>query len=264
MMKKPLGLFILPIFLFVGNLELSGQNQYNDSKTISQKIETLSKQYPSICSYKSIIKTAGGKDIIVLSIGTGDKDKKPAIALLGGIDGSYLAGRELTLGIAENLLKESATPEIKELLNSITFYVIPDLSPDASEQFFSKIKYERSANTRSTDEDRDFSFDEDPYEDLNNDGFITVIRVTDPLGTFVESEEDKRILVPADLSKGELGSYRVITEGIDNDKDDNFNEDGPGGVMPNKNFTFNYEEFGLNSGIHAVSEPETKAVADFL
>lgn len=264
MMKKPVGFLILPILLYVGILKLSGQNQYSDSKTILQKIEALSKQYPSICSYKSLIKTAGGKEIPVLSIGIGDKDKKPAIALLGGIDGSYLAGRELALGIAENLLKESANPEIKKLLNSITFYVLPDLSPDASEQFFAKIKYERSANTRSTDEDRDFSFDEDPYEDLNNDGFITLIRVSDPSGTFIESDEDKRVLVPADLSKGEMGTYRMFTEGFDNDKDDSFNEDGPGGVNFNKNFTFNYEEFGLNAGLHAVSEPETKAVADFL
>jgi hypothetical protein len=203
MMKKPLRLFILPICLFVSLLKLSGQNQYSDSKTILQKIETLSKQYPSLCSKKSLTKTAGGKEIIVLSIGTGDRDTKPAIAILGGIDGSHLLGRELSVGFAENLLKESAKPEISKLLNSLTFYVFPDLSPDASEQFFSAVKYERSSNTRSTDADRDFSFDEDPYEDLNNDGFITLIRVSDPLGTFIESEDDKRVLVAADLSKGE-------------------------------------------------------------
>jgi hypothetical protein len=264
MMKRPLRFFILPICLLVSILNLSGQNKYSDSKTILQKIESLGKQYPSLCSKKSLVKTAGGKEIIVLSIGTGDKDNKPAIAIMGGIDGSYLLGRELAVGFAENLLKESATPEISKLLNSVTFYVFPDISPDASDQFFSAVKYERSSNTRSTDEDKDFSFDEDPYEDLNNDGFITLIRVSDPLGTFIESEDDKRVLVAADLSKGEFGSYRMFTEGIDNDKDDSLNEDGPGGVNINRNFTFNYEEFGLNSGLHAVSEPETKAVADFL
>ncbi|MFA5820286.1 MAG: hypothetical protein WC854_13545, partial [Bacteroidales bacterium] len=43
-----------------------------------------------------------------------------------------------------------------------------------------------------------------------------------------------------------------------------FNEDGAGGVNFNRNFTFNYEEFGLNAGMYPMSEPETKAVADFL
>ena len=47
-------------------------------------------------------------------------------------------------------------------------------------------------------------------------------------------------------------------------KMDSFNEDGPGGVDFNRNFTFNYESFGPGAGMHPVSEPETKAVADFL
>ena len=117
---------------------------------------------------------------------------------------------------------------------------------------------------RSTDDDKDFVFDEDPYEDLNKDGFITLIRIKDPSGKYVESDEDKRIMVEADLSKGQTGSYLLFTEGIDNDKDEKFNEDGEGGVNFNRNFTFNYEEFGLNAGFYPVSEPETKAVADFL
>ena len=200
----------------------------------------------------------------MLSIGTGDKDKKPGVAVLGGIEGNYILGKELALGFAANLLKESSSPEIKNLLNSLTFYVFPDVSPDATEQFFAKLKYERTVNARATDDDRDFLTDEDPYEDLNNDGFITLIRITDPTGTYIESEEDKRVLVPADLSKGQFGVYRIYSEGIDNDKDGNFNEDGAGGVNFNRNFSFNYEEFGLNAGLHAMSEVETKAVADFL
>jgi hypothetical protein len=56
----------------------------------------------------------------------------------------------------------------------------------------------------------------------------------------------------------------LYTEGIDNDKDNRFNEDGPGGVNFNRNFTFNYEFFGQAAGMYPVSEPESKAVADFL
>ena len=216
---------------------------------MSQKIESLSKEYPSVCSVKSLVKTAGGKDIWVLTIGTGDKDNKPGIAVFGGVEGNYLLGKELALGFAASLLKESASAEIKELLDKITFYVFPDVSPDATEQFFSDLKYERTVNARSTDDDRDFVFDEDPYEDLNNDGFITLIRIKDPSGKFIESDEDKRIMVQADLSKGQSGNYLVYSEGIDNDKDGSFNEDGPGGVNFNRNFTYNYEEFGLECRI---------------
>jgi hypothetical protein len=264
MMRIPLRILVLPIAICIGCLQLSAQNQYSNFRKISQKIDELSREYPAICSVKPLVKTAGGKDIFVISIGTGDKDQKPGIAVLGGIEGTYIAGREIALGFAEKLLKESGNPEIKNLLNSLTFYIFPDVSPDASEQYFSNLKFERVTNARSTDDDKDFLFDEDPYEDLNNDGVITLMRVSDPSGTYVASDEDKRIMIPADLAKGQLGAFLLYTEGIDNDKDDNFNEDGPGGVNFNKNFTFNYEEFGLNAGLHAVSEVETKAVADFL
>ena len=111
---------------------------------------------------------------------------------------------------------------------------------------------------------RDFVFDEDGYEDLNKDGLITLIRVKDPAGKFIKSNEDERIMVEADISKGQSGNYLVYSEGIDNDKDGSFNEDGPGGVDFNRNFTFNYESFGPEAGMYPVSEPETKAVADFL
>lgn len=264
MMKFSIKIIVLTLMMQFIFTEMPGQNQYNDFKTMSQKVNKLATDYPSVCSVKSLVKTAGGKDIWVITIGSGDKENKPGIAILGGVEGNYLIGQELALGFAQNLLKESASQEVKNLLNGLTFYVLPDVSPDATEQYFSKPKYERTINARTTDDDKDFLTDEDPNEDLNNDGVITLIRVSDPAGTMIESEDDKRILVPADLSKGQLGKYLVYSEGIDNDKDGSFNEDGAGGVNFNRNFTFNYEEFGTNAGLHAVSEPETKAVADFL
>jgi hypothetical protein len=263
-MKGSSKIMILVLISVLSCPLLSGQYHFSDFKELSQKITGLSTRYPDICSVKSIVKTDGGKDIWVISIGAGDKDSKPGIAILGGIEGSYILGTELAYGFAENLLNASTSPEVKSLLEDISFYVFPDVSPDGTEQYFSSPGYERNINTRSTDDDRDFANDEDPYEDLNNDGLITFIRVTDPAGTMIESEDDERVLVPADLSKGLKGRYKVYSEGIDNDKDGEFNEDGPGGVDFNKNFTYDYEEFGKNAGLNAVSEPETKAVADFL
>jgi hypothetical protein len=240
------------------------QNQYTCYKSMIQKIDALTKDYPALCSARSLAKSAGNYEIMVMTIGTGDSDNKPGIAILGGIEGSYILGKELALGFASSLLKESSTADIKALLDNLTFYVFPDVSPDATEQWFRELKYERNINAHSTDDDRDFSIDEDPYEDLDNNGFITLIRISDPAGTYTESTDDNRIMVQADLSKGQTGSFLVYSEGIDNDKDGLFNEDGPGGVNFNRNLTYNYEEFGANAGLHPVSEPESKAVLDFL
>ncbi len=263
-MKISFKILIIAILYCSGQSALFSQQNYTDYKSMVQKADALTKEYPSVCSVRTLVKTQGGKDIIVMTIGKGDKDNKPAVAVVGGIDGSYILGKELALGFAAELLKESSAEEIAGLLDKITFYVFPDVSPDATEQFFSQLKYERSVNARQTDDDRDFSSDEDPFEDLNNDGLITLIRVADPAGNYTESIEDNRVMVPADLSKGETGRYLVYSEGTDNDKDGSFNEDGPGGVSFNRNLSYNYEEFGMNSGLHPVSEPETKAVLDFL
>jgi hypothetical protein len=264
-MKKPFNrLIILIILLPALNLQLQAQQKYTDYKSMLKKIEHLSKDHQQLCSSRLLVRTEGGREIWVLSVGTGNKDNKPAVAVFGGVDGRYILGRELSLGFAEYLLGESSSAEIKDLLEKITFYIFPDVNPDASQQFFADLKYERTGNARSTDDDRDFISDEDGFEDLNKDGLITLIRVKDPAGKYIKNEEDERVMTEADISKGQSGNYTVYSEGIDNDKDGLFNEDGPGGVDFNRNFSFNYESFGLKSGMYPVSEPETRAVADFL
>ncbi|HUX96749.1 MAG TPA: M14 family metallopeptidase [Bacteroidales bacterium] len=263
-MKIPAIRIILPLLAIFCTVDIQSQVQYMGHIAHLKRAEALAKEYPSLCSVRTLVKTGGNKDILVLTIGTGEKDMKPGIAIIGGTEGNYIAGREISLGFAENLLKDSKDSEVKKLLESITFYIFPDISPDASDQYFAALKYERVTNSRQTDNDRDFESDEDTYEDLNGDGYITLIRVSDPAGNYLESVDDKKIMVPADLSRGEKGSYFVFSEGIDNDQDGKYNEDDKGGVNANRNFTYNYEEYGLNSGYHAMSEPETKAVADFL
>ncbi len=264
-MKERLNRLIIVIIIFMASqLHLGAQKKYTDYKSMLKKIEQLSKDNQQLCSSRLLVKTAGGREIRVLSIGTGNKESKPAVAVFGGVDGRYILGRELSLGFAESLLRESSSPEIKELLDKITFYVFPDVNPDASEQFFADLKYERTGNASSTDDDRDFVSDEDGFEDLNKDGLITLIRVKDPAGRYLKSEEDERIMTEADVSKGQSGNYIIYSEGVDNDKDGFFNEDGAGGVNFNRNFSFNYESFGLQAGMYPVSEPETRAVADFL
>ena len=264
-MKRILNILIIIIITLTSfQFRVKAQNQYHDYRSLTKQILALQEKYPEICSVRSLVKTAGGKEIWVVSIGTGNKDSKPAIAVFGGVEGSHILGRELSLGFAATLLEKASAAEIKTLLDKLTFYVFPDVSPDATEQFFSELKYERIGNAGSTDDDKDFQFDEDGFEDLNKDGLITLIRVEDPSGKFIKSDENECVMVAADISKGQSGNYLVYSEGIDNDKDGSLNEDGPGGVDFNRNFTFNYESFGPQAGMYPVSEPETKAVADFL
>jgi hypothetical protein len=90
------------------------------------------------------------------------------------------------------------------------------------------------------------------------------MRVADPEGDHMLDPSDPRLLLKADKTKGERGVWKLLPEGTDNDKDERWNEDGPGGVNFNRNFPFHYEFFGDVSGPHQVSEIETRALADFL
>lgn len=263
-MKKKSLLSAVGILLFSAFFPAPSVAQYHSNSELTSRIRELGTKYPQLCTVRSLGKTSAGNDIWLISIGTGNRDSKPAMAVVSGVDGKHIPGRELALGFATRILQNSTKNQIRDLLEKMTFYVIPDASPEASSQFSSPIRYERSVNSRPTDDDRDFQTDEDPCEDLNGDGLITLIRIKDPAGKYLISSEDERIMAEADLSKGETGSYHVFTEGTDNDKDGKFNEDGAGGVSFNRNFTYNYEEFGAGTGLYPVSEPETKAVADFL
>lgn len=91
-----------------------------------------------------------------------------------------------------------------------------------------------------------------------------MFRVEDVTGKYVKLKEDERIMVKANSKEGELGAYKVFSEGIDNDKDGKYNEDGKGGIHFNKNLSYNFPYFKPGAGEHAVSENEHRALLDFL
>jgi hypothetical protein len=253
---------LLIALLFV--IKPAFSQDYSNQAQLAQRLKNLEATNSSLVKLQSLTKTVGGKDIWLLEIGAGERAAHPAVAVVGGVEGSHLLSQELALGFAEKLLANASKDSIKSLLNTTTFYVLPNVSPDASEQYFAKVKYERSANANPTDDDRDGKLNEDPFEDLNNDGVITMVRVEDLTGKWIAHPADPRIMIQANVEKGEQGKYLLYTEGTDNDKDTKFNEDAEGGVHFNKSLTFDPPYFTAGAGEHPVSELENRAVLDYL
>jgi hypothetical protein len=243
---------------------MQAQSDYSNSQQQSARISALAKSNPQIASVRSIAKTAGGKDIWMITIGTGKTESKPAIAIVGGVQGNHLLGTELAIAFAEQIIQAAGSDSIRTLLANTTYYVFPNMSPDAMEQYFGKLKYERLGNATSTDDDRDGKSGEDDYDDLDGNGKINWLRIESPLGTYIPHPDDARVLIKADLNKGEKGKYLLIAEGVDNDKDGQFNEDGEGGVAINKNLSFKHPSFTKGAGEFAVSEIESRALLDIL
>lgn len=240
------------------------QNDYRSYSEITNSMKALNNAHKNITNLQSVAKTKGGKDVWLLTIGSGDVKNHPGIAVIGGAKASHILGSELTLKFAEQLLSTANTDETKALLASTTFYVFPQINPDAATQYFANLKYERDGNMTSTDADRDGMYDEDGFDDLDGNNHITMMRVEDKTGNWTPHKDDPRIMVKANADKGEKGSYKMFTEGRDNDRDGKFNEDGEGGVNINQNFSFDFPYFKSGSSENPVSENETRGVLDFL
>jgi len=212
----------------------------------------------------SLGQTIGQRDVWLLKVASDPQATRPAILVVGNVHASHVLGRELALRMAERLVQTGDSPAIEQLLANYTVYFIPCPSPDATEKNFLWPARERMGNMTPTDDDRDFTLGEDPPQDLNGDGWVTMLRITEPFGTHRTHPADPRVLIPIDPKKNEVGAYRLEIESRDTDGDKALGEDAADGVEFNRNFTFNYSYFGRGSGPHQVSEIETRAVADFM
>lgn len=243
------------LLILVQSLAFS-QEDYPDLNQISKRLKALDKN--SNVEHSILTKTEGGKDIHVLKIGTGDANNKTAIAVVGGVEGYHLLSVELALQFAERIAAD------EEALENTSYYVFPNMSPEAYAQYHNDLKYERRGNAANLDHDRDGRLNEDPYEDLNKDGFITQFRVESPLGNYVAHPQDSRVLIKVDTTSSNSTRYQLYSEGIDNDNDGKFNEDLKEGVAFNKSFTYNFPAFEPLAGDYAVSQKESRALLDYL
>jgi hypothetical protein len=112
--------------------------------------------------------------------------------------------------------------------------------------------------------DADEATNEDGFDDLNGDGFITQMRAKDPEGRMISSKADPRIMVAADASKGERGEYKMYFEGIDNDGDGQYNEDGEGGINVGIGFPHLFPRNKKEAGLWPGQTPEVYNLMKFI
>ncbi|MCA9244151.1 MAG: hypothetical protein KDA32_09365 [Phycisphaerales bacterium] len=217
-----------------------------------------------------LAKTAGGREAPLLQVATpGDTpiEARRAILLVGGIDSDCPATAETALDVITELVSQAhaeADGPAARLLHDYVIYVVPRLNPDGIERFFEKPQQSSRLNGRAVDDDRDGLVNEDGPDDLDGDGVISVMRVAEPGGEWMIDPEHPNLMRRADASKGEVGVYRILLEGRDDDNDGHMNEDGAGGVDPDRNWPHFYESGEIGVGAHQVSEPETLALARFV
>jgi hypothetical protein len=230
-------------------------------------LQSVIESFPTLAKLHNIGKSYLGKDLLVLEITNQDKGKgleKPGYWFDGNLHASEVMGTEVCLKTIHTLLTQyGKDPGITSLIDTRTVYIMPKLNPDGSDHYLTKPDGMRSS-VRPHDSDRDGLLDEDPPEDLDGDSNITQMKVKDETGPWKTSPDDPRLMVRR--KEEEKGEWRVYSEGIDNDKDGQYNEDGVGGLDINRNWPSRWQQEYLQRGAgpYPLSEPETRAVAEFL
>ena len=265
---KPFWFLLMNIALIMTGLNIAPAAEYYDNKSLGGHIMSLAEQNADLVRVQRLALSEGKLRVWAIEIGKGpeqERKSRPAMLVAAGIEGNDLIGCSVAISWIEHLIEQYENDtEIAKLLETTTIYVVPRVNPDAAEHFFAVPKFETPWNDKPVDNDHDGLIDEDGPEDLNGDGLITWMRIEDPEGQYILDSEDDRLLFKADHLKGEAGTWRYLSEGIDNDHDELWNEDGPGGVNFNRNFPYDFKFFAPDAGIHQVSETETRALADFI
>lgn len=241
---------------------------YHNYSALTNSLNKLITKNKKITKLLSIGQTIKKRNIWALQI-SGIKGKSPqekqALLICGNLEGDHVVGSEVALGIAEYLINNyGKDSEVTNILDKRTFYIIPRLNPDGAELFFSKILQEHSGNLNPRDDDYDWQIDEDPPDDLNGDGFITMMRIKDKEGGWIIDQKDNRLMHKKDSDSPVDSLYQIYPEGIDNDGDELYNEDGAGGFNINRNFPHNFGNKIKGFKVYPASENETRALIDFM
>ncbi|HYN20787.1 MAG TPA: M14 family zinc carboxypeptidase [Thermoanaerobaculia bacterium] len=240
---------------------------YHTFAEVESQLQAWAKGRQMEVELLTIGKSAGGRPLYAVRIaGPGglDADVRPAVFVGANLVGYHNAGSEAALDLIETLLAAPAGSPAAKLLAAYSFYVAPALNPDAHDAIFDTPRGRRGGNAQKVDHDLDGLEGEDPSEDLNGDGVITLLRIPDPAGGWLVDATDPRILVKADSMEQRPGAFRVVSEGRDDDGDGEHNEDGADGVWPDKNFPHAFPYSTPEAGPWSSYSPESKALMDFL
>jgi murein tripeptide amidase MpaA len=234
-------------------------------------LHAFARESPHLVAIESIGRSHEGRDIWVLTVtnsATGAAIDKPAFWVDGNIHATEVAASAANLYFVHTLVTGYGNDaEITRALDTRAFYVCPRINPDGAEwALAAKPKWIRSST-------RPYPFDEEELdglvvEDIDGDGCIRQMRIPDPNGLWKAHPDEPRLMVRRDPTETGGTYYRVIPEGrIDNY--DGFTlrmKKAPQGLDLNRNFPASWrQEFEqLGAGPYPTSEPEVRAVVDFI
>ncbi|MFC2185778.1 M14 family metallopeptidase [Fulvivirgaceae bacterium LMO-SS25] len=247
---------------------------YHTADVMYHWYKVWAEKYPEIIDLYQVGTSFEGRPILQMTLTnkkTGKDTDKPAAYFEGGRHSGEITSSESILWLTQHLLEGyGKDKDITALIDTKAIYLRPQNNPDGSNLYLHTAQRNRST-VKPHDNDRDGLFDEDDEEDLDGDGIIYEIRVKAK-----EGETGTHIIDPRDpkgrlMKRSDKGDYFVYSEGIDNDGDGRFNEDGIGGLDLHRNYPENWRpDIGEDAtgrgytqngaGAFPMSEPESRSI----
>ena len=245
-------------------------NRWHDYDELKVDLLRLEDAFPQLLEYQSIGTTAGGRDMMLMTINnpeTGPVKSKAAMFIDANMHGNEIQGGEVCLYTIWYLMENYGRIEaVTRLVDERVFFIMPTVNPDGRDFFMDGTGQGGRTGHVPVDDDNDGLFDEDGPEDLNGSGAVEQIRKYVPgQGTHRISHRDPRIMEP--VPAGERGDYVLLgNEGMDNDGDGMVNEDGPGGYDQNRNWGAGWQPSYVQGGAmdYPFQLPASRAEADFM
>ncbi len=262
---------MIALIALVGTPILGVQGQSTDVLgSLDARVSALSGR-PGV-SASTLVSSRGGRVVRLLTLalpGEAPVEQRPGLLLVAGMDGRHRVGISTAVGVAERLAREQP-----EWLARAVVYVVPCVNPDGVEAARATPRRDFGRSPMPADADRDQRIDEDPAEDLNGDGVITMMRVKSPgpltglRPTHMPDPDEPRLMRAPDPNKGERATHVLLIEGTDNDGDGEFNEDGAGGsagggVDFDMQFPAHWPEFKDGAGQIPLEEPAARALVEW-
>jgi hypothetical protein len=241
--------------------EILKLDQYHTLQELNAAIIAINRANPDLTTIHRIGRSPGGRELLVLEVdpnASKTPHRVPAVFVVGNLEGTVPIASEAALFLAYQLTENAETRK------NLAWYILVAGNPDGAARFFTRPLFEAGWNDRTHNDDLDDAVDEDGPDDLDGDGIITQMRVKDPGGDWIPAETDPRLMRRADPTKGEQGIYKIYSEGIDQDADGEYNEDGPGGTDISITFPHLFRPFTAKGGDWPGSEPETFAIMKFV
>lgn len=234
---------------------------------ITEICQYFAKQYPDLCKLENICTTEEKRcqwAMTVTNFKTGNPMSKPAFYIDGNHHAGEVTGSMAAMHTLDTLLSNyHDEAEITQLLDQMTFYIIPRVSPDGAETYLSTPYSLRSVNRPYHLKDGGLK-----QTDLDDDGVIRMMRIKDPHGAWKKGSKHSLVMEKRQPDELEGEFYNVYIEGMIENYDGLHipTRKDLWGLDFNRNYPYGWFSEARQSGAgkYPLSNPENKAIVDFI